>query len=359
MSQLPATVVGFYQVLFQPVEWNHNWHANIDFLRDFENRLKTESDPLSDQKYRIPPSADQRQEAFEVEKKAHNDKPIFACAVRLGLLAHDSKSKFFLPLLDSSLNVFQHGGSPFNRLIDVDYFKVLPFGHVRMMFENGLVFRPGFLVNTEELVGFAHVPPPVLFKRDDLRWSPLERLIPSQELFEDGSPLGRMLVAEDVKTVHARLQEKFESIHIMGSPGVGKSTLMSSMILDDIKKGHGVAIIDPHGTVVTQVLQRLPDDCEDRVVFLSWADMDWVPLWNPLLVSDSRRSGRVVEELIAAFQSIMGASWGNRLEHLLRMSIRALCEIGSTSFLDLYSLLDSGPKNVNLIRRRIQQEYRT
>ncbi|MCA9418753.1 MAG: hypothetical protein KC917_20930, partial [Candidatus Omnitrophica bacterium] len=133
---------------------------------------------------------------------------------------------------------------------------------------------------------------------------------------------------------------------------------MDRSALDDIKKGFGVSVLDPHGTLVEGLLHKIPDKDIDRVIYLTWKDDGWVPLWNPLVVPPGVKASRVVDEILSAFQGVIGSSWGNRLEHLLRMGLRALCEIGSASFLDLYRLLDSNPKSSNAVRERIRREIK-
>ena len=51
--------------------------------------------------------------------------------------------------------------------------------------------------------------------------------------------------------------------------------------MDDIKKGHGVAVLDPHGDMVDRILSLLPEEAIPRVVYFEPGNFDWVPLWNP------------------------------------------------------------------------------
>jgi len=87
MANIPAPVMGFYQVLFQPVSPGNNWHRNIEILMDYEYLIKLLNNIGHAQRYaQQAPSGDLRQMAGEVESKAHNDKPFFSAAFRVAVV---------------------------------------------------------------------------------------------------------------------------------------------------------------------------------------------------------------------------------------------------------------------------------
>ena len=66
--------------------------------------------------------------------------------------------------------------------------------------------------------------------------------------------------------------ERRSGLYILGKPGMGKTTLMVNLILQDIKHGHGLCFLDPHGDAIEEVLQRLPDDRKQDVILLNPLD---------------------------------------------------------------------------------------
>ena len=129
-------------------------------------------------------------------------------------------------------------------------------------------------------------------------------------------------------------------VHVIGRPGQGKSSVLEFMILHDINQGHGAAVLDPHGRLVQRLLQLIPPEHADRVIYLDLGDPEWVPIWNPLRCAQGvhiNRS-RIADELVRSFKSIVDG-WGDRLEHLLRHAFFALLHLPQASLLDVANLL--------------------
>jgi hypothetical protein len=113
---------------------------------------------------------------------------------------------------------------------------------------------------------------------------------------------------------------------------------MEHMFDHDIRQGHGVAVIDPHGTLVERLLALVPEEHADRVIYVDPGDPEWVPIWNPLQCRSGLGPDRVADDLLGAFKSFITGS-GDRLEHLLRHAILALAQLPGTSLHDVSDLL--------------------
>jgi DNA helicase HerA-like ATPase len=84
-------------------------------------------------------------------------------------------------------------------------------------------------------------------------------------------------------------------LYIVGKTGTGKSTLLSSLILNDIKNGMGVCLLDPHGDLVDTIVSKIPPERYDDVVLWDVSDYDYplgldlfgyeIPTQKNLLVS--------------------------------------------------------------------------
>jgi len=339
MGRLPVEAVGLYQVAFQPTDPAHNWHHNVDFLRDTEHFIKTLNNPLAQNRNLIPPSADNRQEAMEIENKAHNDKPFFSVAIRIGITSTNER-EIDMRALDSSMCVFQHGGLPLNRLTERDYGGRFSPDAIHQMLNLGTTYRPGFLLNSQELSGLVHLPPPTALERDDVPMTQLTPFIPSDAILKEGTPIGTTNVAGEDKTIYLSQDLRFRSVHIQGSPGMGKSTTMLTMILDDIHKGYGVCVLDPHGTLVEQLLRYIGPEHIERIVYASWTNPAFVPCWNPLDIRTTVDIGRTVDEIVGAFKGLIEKnSWGNRMEHIMRYGFHGLLHLPGSTMRDLSTLL--------------------
>ena len=75
-------------------------------------------------------------------------------------------------------------------------------------------------------------------------------------------------------------RDRTKHMYIIGKTGMGKTTLLENMTIQDIQKGEGVAIIDPHGEFAEKMLNFVPEDRIDDVVYFAPHDIDWPIAFN-------------------------------------------------------------------------------
>jgi type IV secretory pathway TraG/TraD family ATPase VirD4 len=121
-------------------------------------------------------------------------------------------------------------------------------------------------------------------------------------------------------------------LYILGRTGTGKSTLLLSLLAQDIEAGAGVALLDPHGDLAEQLLALIPSRRTNDVVLFDAADGDFPVAFNPLETVPpghprfQLERDLVASELVTVFKKLWADSWGPRLEYLLRNAILALIE---------------------------------
>ncbi|MDF1498557.1 MAG: type IV secretion system DNA-binding domain-containing protein [Patescibacteria group bacterium] len=119
--------------------------------------------------------------------------------------------------------------------------------------------------------------------------------------------------------------------YVIGKTGMGKTNLLETMIIADIKSGNGLAVVDPHGDLAEKVLNFVPASRINDVVYFNPADVDYPIAFNVMEQVDLKYRHLVASGLIGVFKKIWADSWGPRLEYLLRNVILALLEYpGST-----------------------------
>ena len=155
---------------------------------------------------------------------------------------------------------------------------------------------------------------------------PTERLAPLERepLFRAQSVEGRSLLAE-----LGRRREL--GVYISGLPGVGKSTLLLHLILDDIQAGRACCVLDPHGDLIRAILERLPDDeatlC--RVMLFDPADTDWPIGLNLLDAGTERARDLAVQFMLELYEELfLPDHQGPMLHQSLRNGMRLLMELG-------------------------------
>lgn len=137
------------------------------------------------------------------------------------------------------------------------------------------------------------------------------------------------------------IKEKDRSGHMymIGKTGVGKSTLIENMVISDIKKGHGVALIDPHGDLAENIFHYIPKNRIHDVIYFNPADIEYPIAFNPLEDVYPDYHHLVSSSLISVLKKVWPEFWGPRLEHILRNSIMALLENPTSTLLDMPKLL--------------------
>jgi len=353
MAKIPVPGVGVWQVLFQPVPAEHDWHRNVQFLLDLEYSIKLWSGLQQPQRYlNQAPSGDLRQMAWEVENKAHSDKPFCAMACRLAVVGVDPPAHRILRSLSAFASLFQHGGRPLDWVTNVEYEALLEAEQVRDLFLRGLTYRPGFLVNSWELTGPVHLPPASLVETKRIPIETLETLPLKEDSLRTGTPIGTSRHAGDEQLVCIPEVMRPRSLHVVGRPSMGKSILFEHMILDDVRKGAGVAVIDPHGDLVERLLCLMPEDHVKRTIYLNPGDLRYVPIWNPFGRIPGQDAARMADEMVGAIKSVV-SGWGDRLEHFLRHTFFALGQLPNSSLLDAAILLKPKSEESKCIRKAI------
>jgi hypothetical protein len=125
-------------------------------------------------------------------------------------------------------------------------------------------------------------------------------------------------------------------VYIIGKSGMGKSTLMLSMIRQDILNGKGVGVIDPHSDLVKKVLPYIPASrVKDTILF----DAETLPIGlNFFSARTDAEKELICDDVIVLFKRL-SESWGERMDMVLRYTVRTLAEVPGATFLDIYRML--------------------
>jgi len=128
-------------------------------------------------------------------------------------------------------------------------------------------------------------------------------------------------------------------MHVIGKTGTGKSTLIKSMILQDIENGKGCCLFDPHGDLVESVVARIPKERLNDIVYLDITDVKLKYGYNPLKRVPYEMRALVTSGMLDVFKKLWKNAWGVRLEHILRNTLLALLDAPSASLSDVPKML--------------------
>lgn len=127
-------------------------------------------------------------------------------------------------------------------------------------------------------------------------------------------------------------------LYIIGRTGTGKSTLLYTMAREDMARGRGLIVIDPHGDLATHLVSSLPPERTDDLIYLDVPDPHTHYGYNPLRGVRPALVPLAVSGLMEAFKMLWGDAWGVRMEHVLRNALFALIEAGNATLPDILRL---------------------
>jgi hypothetical protein len=128
-------------------------------------------------------------------------------------------------------------------------------------------------------------------------------------------------------------------LHVIGRTGTGKSTLLQNMVISDMQRGKGVAVLDPHSDMVERLLHYVPKHRINDVVYFNATDDEFPIGFNPLADVDPKYHYLVASGLISTFKKVFADAWGVRLEHTFRFALLTLLAYGDATLLDIQPLL--------------------
>lgn len=136
-----------------------------------------------------------------------------------------------------------------------------------------------------------------------------------------------------------KTDDRRRHMYVIGKTGMGKSTLLENMIIQDIQAGRGVCVVDPHGELVEKIINFIPSSRVNEVVYFNPADLEYPIAFNFLEKVGPEQRHLVVSGLIGVFKKIWADSWGPRLEYVLHHAISALLEYPGSTLLGIMRIL--------------------
>lgn len=140
-------------------------------------------------------------------------------------------------------------------------------------------------------------------------------------------------------------------MYIIGKTGTGKSTLLETLILQDLFAGRGFAVLDPHGDLIMKLKTLVPDSRQDQVIDFDPTSQTAVLGFNPLETITASKRPLAASGLLEAFKKLWLDSWGPRMEHILRNALLALLDFEGATLADVLRLF-----NDDMFRRQVIAE---
>ena len=291
-------------------------------------------------KERPVPTQHDIEQARAIEEKAGGLG--FDCALRVWALGRDkAASREYLRAVSAALRVFQGAnGFYFHRV----FFR-RRFAEEARMRQFGSF--DSFLLTPSELASLWHLPeqaPPHVEALRSVKL-PVPREVPSS-----GRVIGVSNYAGAERPIALSASDSRRHLHVLGPTGVGKTTLLLNLALQDLARGAGVGIIDPKGDLVDQVLARLPKERTGDVVLITPDQADTSIGLNPLEWQDPEDRDLIAENALSIFKRIYAASWGMRTDDILKSSLLTLLSRPDATLCEIPALLTDPSFRARVLR---------
>lgn len=197
------------------------------------------------------------------------------------------------------------------------------------------------VLNTEELASIFHFPTPFT-ETPKVKFLKARQLPPPADLPKEGLLLGVSVFRGEERQVYITDDDRRRHIYLIGQTGTGKSNLLINMVLNDILKGKGVGIIDPHGDMINHLLGLIPDDRVDDVILFDPSLLEKPLGLNMIEYNLDRPEEKtfIVNELINIFDKLydLKVTGGPLFEQYMRNALLLLMEDAKNEQLTLMEI---------------------
>ena len=152
--------------------------------------------------------------------------------------------------------------------------------------------------------------------------------------------------------------DRLSHMYVIGKTGTGKSTLLETLVMQDIAQGRGMMLIDPHGDLAERVAKAVPAHRRRDVIYFNVPDPAQPFGYNPLKHVREDKISLAASGLMEAFKKMWPDAWGVRMEHVLRNALLTLLEQPEATLGDLLLLLDDKSFRSRAVARLRNEQVR-
>ncbi len=147
-----------------------------------------------------------------------------------------------------------------------------------------------------------------------------------------------------------KLDDRRRHMYVVGKTGMGKTTLLENMVLNDIYAGHGVGVVDPHGDFAEKIIDYIPPNRINDLVYFNPSDVNFPIGFNVLEVVRPEHKHLVASGLMGVFKKIWPDVWSARMEYILNNTILALLDFPNTTLLGINRMLSDEKYRKRIVR---------
>ncbi|HKZ35647.1 MAG TPA: TraM recognition domain-containing protein [Patescibacteria group bacterium] len=314
------------QILVSPADnsWQKEGRSYISKTK------KAEADPEK-AKYNVDPKTYE-----QIENKC--SKPGFATSIRMVVSANTKETAD--ALLSNLVSAFSQFNSEHNSLTKAKL-RFKRFFMIDFIYRYQPIFGNKNILSTEELATLYHLPNKSV-ETPHIFWVRAKRAPAPAQVPKEGLYLGKSSYRGVTRPVYIGDDDRMRHIYIIGKTGVGKSELLTDMILQDIKAGKGVCFIDPHDTV-EKIMEMIPPERAEDVIYFNPSDTDRPMGLNMLEASTEEEKHFVTTSIVGLMYKLYDPHKtgiiGPRFEHAIRNAMLTVMSVPGSTFIEVVRVL--------------------
>ncbi len=328
LSKMQEGEGAIVQILIQPEGegWRNRGSSYLS------NTKKKEADPEKASYSNDPKKLD------SIDNKVN--KPGFKTSIRIVVSSPSERAAN--SHLNNIVSAFAQYTSPFNsfvrsriwfkQLFMIDFiYRYMP------MWSRGV-----FILNSEELATVFHYPNKTV-ETHHIHWLKAKNAPAPENIPQSGMYLGKSLYRGTVKKIFIGEDDRRRHMYIIGKTGTGKSEFLKEMILQDIEAGKGVCAIDPHGEFVEDLLQLVPPERAEDIIYFNPSDIERPMGMNMMEAYSEEEKHFVASSIIGLMYKLYDPHKtgiiGPRFEHAIRNAMLTIMSKPGGTFIEMVRIL--------------------
>ena len=199
------------------------------------------------------------------------------------------------------------------------------------------------VLSSEELATIFHFPNKSIYSTPGIHWQTAKRAPAPSNLATSGLFMGNSVYRGVVRPVYIERDDRRRHTYIIGKTGTGKTEFLKTMIMQDINNGEGLAVIDPHGDLIEDILLMIPPKRAEEVILFDPADTERPMGFNMLDASTEQQKHFVVNSIIGLMYKLFDPNKtgivGPRFEHAVRNAMLTVMYQEGATFVEVMRVL--------------------
>jgi hypothetical protein len=199
------------------------------------------------------------------------------------------------------------------------------------------------VLSSEELATIYHFPNKSIYSTPGIHWVTAKRAPAPSTLPETGLFLGNSVYRGVKRPVFIERDDRRRHTYIIGKTGTGKTEFLKTMIMQDINNGEGLAVIDPHGDLIEDILKMMPPKRAEEVILFDPSDTERPMGFNMLDATTEQQKHFVVNSVIGLMYKLFDPNKtgiiGPRFEHAVRNAMLTVMYQEGSTFVEVVRVL--------------------